>query len=176
MTADELIAKAVEMADARLKRGEEIHATCYVHLKREGEEQILGLDYNAAPFSTERTAKQAIIIMTIRAVRGAGYFDGAILVSEAWMKRMRGKEAQEHIKKHGLTYDKPIAEEPDRVDTLFTFAYGHDGSRRFQGWALKPTTTKGQRYRALKPVVDTTDLMAEGWFDRAFHDDHKGEA
>lgn len=177
MTAKQLVDAAVKMADAALKKGEIIRATCYVHLKREGAEQIIALDYDAAPFSAERTAKQGIIIVTIRAMRGAGYFDGAVLVSEAWLKHMKGEQAKEHVRKKGLTYDKPIAEDPERIDTLFVIATGHDGSRQFVAWELKPSRKKGIRYRAPKPIADdTSGYQAEGWFDRAFHDEQKGEA
>lgn len=90
---------------------------------------------------------------------------------------MVGEQAAEHVKKKGLTYDKPIADDPERIDTFFVFAVGHDGSRAFCAWELKPARKKGVRYRAPTPIMDDeSGYTTEGWFDRAFHDQHKGEA
>lgn len=69
MTAKQLVAAAVKLADATLKKGATVTSTCYLHLKHEGDKRVIALDYNAAPFSAERAAKQAAIIMMIRATR-----------------------------------------------------------------------------------------------------------
>jgi hypothetical protein len=169
MTADELVKGALGMADDRLKQGEVVMAFCYVHMKVGTERSVLALDYNAAPFSFERKVKQAAIITTIRAIRGNGHFEGAVLVSEAWMKRSTTRPE--------MPYTKRIADDPERIDTLFLYAYGADGSRRFVAWELKPTTKKGIRYRAPTAMIsEEGGYTAEGWFDKAFHDEQQGEA
>lgn len=177
MTANELIEAAVKLGDAALKKGEMIRPTCYVHLTWQNERKLLALDYDAAPHSAERAFKQYMIITAIRAFRAVNSFDGAVLVSEAWLKRMPIEQGREAVKKGG--YDKIIADDPERVDSFIAMAYGRDGSRRFVGWELKPTKKKGVRYRAPETVMDSEGeggYTTEGWMDRAFHDDHEGEA